>query len=120
MEPNDYRTAFVDWQAGTGRFDQWSLKGVRVTEKGLQMAAGEAAAGTDPFPAGGYNGGSYYNGGAFLVGEALSPVIEADFDFRDAIASWNARTPAGCWIEADISAQAGGSLDEVVCAGRVG
>ena len=66
-----------------------------------------ASDGSDPYPAGGYNGGNFYNGGSFKVGEATSPVVPASFAFTEAIASWNADTPAGTWIETQISARFG-------------
>ena len=42
------------------------------------------------------------------TGALLSPVVETQASFRDAIASWNADTPAGAWIELDLRARIAG------------
>jgi hypothetical protein len=42
------------------------------------------------------------------TGALLSPVVETQAPFRDAIASWNADTPAGAWIELDLRARIAG------------
>ncbi|HET6626344.1 MAG TPA: C39 family peptidase [Nocardioidaceae bacterium] len=33
-----------------------------------------------------------------------SPVVSADFPVTELIASWNARTPTGCWLEVEVAA----------------
>lgn len=74
----------------------------------LEFDGATASPGTDPFGVGGYNGRNYYNGGSFLVGEADSPVITVnDFNYKEAILSWNADTPPGSWIEVQFRAQYG-------------
>ena len=65
----------------------------------LELDSSTPSPGADPYAAGTYEGGNYYNGGLFFVGEATSGVIETGFDYKDAIASWNASTPPGTWIE---------------------
>ncbi|HSJ88142.1 MAG TPA: peptidase C39 family protein [Anaerolineales bacterium] len=103
-----YQTGFVRWRAADGGFGGWTLDGVQRTNNTLQLDAATAKAGTDPYPAGGYNGGNYYNGGSFVVGEALSPVVSTTrFNFTEAIASWNASTPPGTWLEVQFTAQYG-------------
>jgi hypothetical protein len=104
-----YTTGFKRWRAADGGFALWNRSGVSLAADGsLQLAPSAATTGSDPYPAGGYNGGNYYNGGSFLVGEAISPIVPASFSFAEAIASWNATTPAGSWIEILISAEVGG------------
>lgn len=105
-----YQTGFVDWRASDGGFDDgWTRTGIQFTDDGtLQIDPGSAVGGTDPYPAGTYYGGNYYNGGDYLFGEATSPEMSANFNFQEAIASWNARTPTGTWIEVDISARLNG------------
>jgi hypothetical protein len=61
----------------------------------------------DPYPMGGYYGGNYYNGGSFYVGEATSSVVETTFNYTEAIASWNATTPEGSWVEVQFRARYG-------------
>jgi len=43
------------------------------------------------------------------VGEATSPEITTTFNYQEAIASWNATTPAGTWVEIQFRAQYGGT-----------
>ncbi|WP_309890005.1 C39 family peptidase [Archangium sp.] len=103
------QSGFVRWQAARGDFSSWQRTGVALAADGsLQLNPSTAVAGTDPYAPGTYNGGNFYNGGGFRVGEALSPIMSAGFSFREAIASWEAETPTGTWIETQIRAQVGG------------
>ena len=106
-----YQTGFVRWRAADGAdggFDGWMLIGVKRNASGaLEFDAATAEAGSDPYPAGTYNEGNYYNGGAFFVGEVISPEISTSFNYRQAIASWNASTPPGSWLEVLFRAQYG-------------
>ncbi len=73
---------------------------MRLRDDGaLSLQGAPARAAQDPYPPGGYHGRNFYNGGAFLVGEATSAVTPAGIGFHQAIASWNATTPPGTWIE---------------------
>ena len=104
--PTPYRTAFTRWRAVDGGFRGWSMAGTRLAPDGsLSLNLATARAGRDR--RGGYAGRNFYNGGAFLVGEAVSPVVPTAFDFREAIAAWNADTPAGTWIETRVRARVG-------------
>jgi Peptidase_C39 like family len=101
-----YSTGFVRWRAADGGFAGWDLSGANITADGtLQLDPATAQSGSDV--AGGYYSRNFYNGGSFLVGEALSPVTPTRFGFFQAIASWNASTPPGTWIETKISVQIG-------------
>ena len=60
----------------------WSWSGVRET--------------IDDHPR--LNGHPMYNGGPHLVGSLRGPIVETD-PFDEAIASWNASTPPGTWLE---------------------
>jgi len=103
-----YQTGFIRWRAATNGFSGWTLNGVKLNVSGaLEFNLATASPGTDPFGVGGYNGGNYYNGGSFRVGEATSPKISAAFNYKEAIASWNATTPPGSWVEVQIRAQYG-------------
>jgi hypothetical protein len=104
-----YATGFARWRAADGAFAGWQRDGVAIGANGaLTLDAGTAHPGTDPYAPGAYNGGNYYNGGSFYVGEATSPVTTAPFAFTQAIASWNAATPAGTWIETQFREQIAG------------
>ena len=106
-----YQTGFVRWRAADvvadKNFSGWTLNGVKLNAGALEFDAATASAGTDPYAAGAYNGGNYYNAGSFFVGEATSPEVTTSFDYKEAIASWNASTPAGSWVEIQFRAQYG-------------
>src|SRR5215211_6442384 len=102
-----YQTGFKRWRAADNGFSSWTLSGVKLNAAALEIDPGTASAGSDPYAAGAYNGGNYYNGGSFKVGEATSPVITTAFNFKEAIASWNASTPLGSWVEIQFRAQYG-------------
>ena len=103
-----YQTGFVRWRAAEDGFAGWELSGVTLKPDGtLEVDPATATSGTDPYAAGGYNGGNYYNGGSFKVGEATSPEIGTPFSYKEAIASWNASTPPGSWVEVQLRAQYG-------------
>ncbi len=102
-----YQTGFVRWRADDNGFSSWAMNGVILNAGALEFDAATAGTGTDPFAAGTYNGGNYYNGGSFFVGEAISPEITTAFNYKEAIASWNASTPAGSWVEIQFRAQYG-------------
>jgi len=104
-----YQTGFVRWRAADAGFAGWSAgSGVKLTNGALAFDSATAGSQvSDPYAAGSYYGGNYYNGGSFYVGEATSPEISTPFNFTEAIASWNASTPTGTWIEAQFRAQYG-------------
>ncbi len=103
-----YRTAFVEWRGGDGGFAGWQRAGVILGADGsLVLDPSTASSETDPYPPGGYYGHDFYNAGSYLVGEAVSPETRTAFGFREAIASWNASTPAGTWVETQIRARLG-------------
>jgi hypothetical protein len=103
-----FQTGFDRWQAANGDFAGWQRSAVNVTSGGvLVFDYVNAAVESDPYPAGGYDGGNYYNAGSYHVGEATSPEVPVGFAFTEAIASWNATTPAGTWVETLIRARDG-------------
>lgn len=107
-----YQTGFVRWRAAEDGFSEWTLNGAKLNAGGaLEFDPETASAGSDPYAAGTYNGGNYYNGDSnvdsFKVGEAISPEIPTGFNYTDAIASWNASTPAGTWVEIQFRARYG-------------
>lgn len=103
-----YQTGFKIWQAAEDGFTDWTLDGVQLLNGELQLDLSNAKTEVDPYLPGEYYGGNFYNGGTFLVGEAISPVMPVDFAFTEAIASWNASTPTGAWIETLIAARLDG------------
>jgi hypothetical protein len=103
-----FQTGFVRWRAADGGFNGWTLNGVKLSAGGeLEFDSTTASPGTDPYAAGAYNGGNYYNAGSFFVGEATSPEITTPFEYKEAIASWNASTPEDSWVEVQFRAQYG-------------
>ena len=106
---SSYTTGFARWSAASGGFGSWTRSGTRVDATGaLTLDLATAVSGSDPYAAGGYNGGNFYNGGTFVVGEATSPIVVPSAAFFEAIPSWNAATPNGTWAEAQLRARVGG------------
>jgi hypothetical protein len=106
----DYQTGFKRWRTADGDFDGWSMTAGTTINASGELTFDLATAGnkvSDPFAEGAYEGGNYYNAGEFYVGEATSPVMQTGFNFTEAIASWNANTPEGSWIEVQFRAQYG-------------
>ena len=104
------QSASTRWQASRGDFNSWQLSGAsRAADGSLQLLPGQAWAGTDPYGPGGFAGGNYYNGGSFVQGEVTSPIVTSSFGFRQAIASWEALTPTGTWVETLIRVQVSGT-----------
>jgi hypothetical protein len=104
-----YRTAETVWKAVDNGFQSWSLAGaVRNADGTVALDPATATAESDPYPPGGYLGGNFYNGGSYVVGEAVSPVTAASLPFAEAIASWNAQAPPGTWIETQMRARVEG------------
>src|SRR5688500_2602762 len=105
---NTYQTGFARWRAADHGFDTWQPFGVALAADGtLRLDPATAIPGSDLYPPDGYHGRSFYNGGSFIVGEALGPVVLAGFGYAEAIASWNADTPPGTWIETQLRARIG-------------
>ena len=105
----EYKTGFIRWRAADSDFSDWTLDGVKLHASGaLEFDSATASSGSDPYAPGSYNGGNYYNGGSFQVGEATSPEISTAFSYKEAIASWNASTPPGSWVEIQFRARYGG------------
>lgn len=103
-----YRTGFTRWRAADNALSTWQRDGTTLADDGtLQLDLQTAYPDSDPYPAGSYQGHNFYNGGSFVVGAAVSPVIESSFAFSQAIASWNADTPAGTWIETRVRTRIG-------------
>ena len=98
-----YQVGYLLWQ-GTD-FGSWTKTAVTTQPDGtLTLDYASAISGSDP--AGAYYDRNFYNGGSYRVGEAISPVLST-FAFNQAIASWNAATPTGTWIETQMRARFG-------------
>jgi hypothetical protein len=106
-DKSQYQTGFTRWRAADGALSDWELHGVVLVSGVAQIDLPTANPEKDPYPAGGYNGHNYYNGGSFWVGEMTSPEITTSFNFSEAIASWNADTPTGSWIETQLRVKIG-------------
>ncbi len=102
----DYQAGFVHWRATDDAFSSWELSGTTLVQGGLTLDPISATPGDDPI--GAYNGKNFYNGGIYMVGKAIGPVINTPFAYTEAITSWNADTPAGTWIETQMRVQIDG------------
>jgi hypothetical protein len=101
-------TRFVRWRSHKDEFDDWQRDGVRLNPDGaLELDLGTASMGSDPYGSGGYYARDYYNGGTFQFGEARGPIVEVPPGFTEAVASWNADTPPGTWVETQVRARFG-------------
>ena len=108
-----YETGFDRWRAADGAFASgWTFAGTTLSGGAITLAATGTTTETDPFAAGTYNSGNYYNGGSYTVGTVTGPGVMTDGTFREAIASWNADTPVGTWIEARMQIHINGSWHE--------
>lgn len=92
-----YQTGFSKW-TGSG-LAGFSGAGARFDGTQLTLDRETAVTETDP--------GGMRNGGSYLVGEAVGPELAVNFAFTEAIASWNASTPEGTWVEVLLRAQIG-------------
>lgn len=102
-----YKTGLDLWRAADSGFSDWALSGVKLQDGMLALDPAYAKQETDTYLPGGYNGGNYYTGGSYLVGEATGPVVSAASGIREAVPSWNADTPAGTWVEVQMRAYFG-------------
>lgn len=102
-----YQTGFDRWRAAEDGFASWDRSGISLVGGSLVLDPATASPGTDPYAAGAYYGGNFYNAGDFRVGEATSPEVAPGYAWSEAIASWNADTPAGTWVEILIAARFG-------------
>src|SRR5262245_26573751 len=108
-----YQTGFDRWRAADGAFATgWTRDGTVLNGGAITLDPAAAATETDPFAAGAYNGGNYYTGGSYKVGTITGPDVMTAVPFREAIASWDADTPAGTWIEARMQIHIDGSWHE--------
>lgn len=96
-------------------FRTWTASGVSIDGTGHAMLCSRALScvrsvrhGHDPFPGGGYHGHNFYNGGQFHYGRLTSPVVRTPDGFTQAVASWNAVTPSGTWVEIRLCAHIDG------------
>ncbi|MEO5953333.1 MAG: hypothetical protein ABIQ44_12780, partial [Chloroflexia bacterium] len=109
--PTLYKAETRTWRAASNGFAAWQRDGVSlvtaVTTGTLRLDVPSARLATDPYRAGAYKSGNFYNGATFIVGEATSPIITPTFQFSQAIPSWNAETPSGTWIEVQMRARVG-------------
>ncbi len=98
-----YSTDYNAWRS----FGTWSTTGAgtSVTADGRLTLGLGTQTGSDT--AGAYYGGNFYNAGTYTVGEATSTWQTPDTPYTEAIASWNADTPPGTWVETLIRARFG-------------
>ena len=109
-------------------FSGWSLNGVQVDispqasarlcpQPGMTCSAvdidggalqydttARLCQGRDPYKAGKYNNENYYNGNTFFFGTMTSPVITPQKPITSVVASWNAETRPGTWLQLHIRA----------------
>lgn len=103
----DSRQSNLWLNASQAEFAGWQLNGLKTVGDTLQLDPAALKSGRDPYPAGAYRSGNYYNGGSFSYGQAVAPYYSPAGGFDSAIASWNAVTPPGTWVEVRLRALVG-------------
>jgi hypothetical protein len=98
-----YQTGFDRWRAADDGFAGWTFDHTALAGGAIVLAGGTA--GTDV--PGAFNGRNMYNGGSYVVGEATSPEVTTGSPLAEGIASWNADTPPGTWIETQVRGRIG-------------
>ncbi|MFT0819225.1 hypothetical protein [Synechococcus sp. W60.3] len=111
-----YRTGFQRWRAGEAQgFQDWSTQGICLNARGqlildpeglrqeVSLEEPEVALRTPSRLRD--RGRPFYPLGPYWVGEATSPAVPTSFPMVGAIASWNATTPPGTWLELWIRAK---------------
>ncbi len=74
----------------------------------IEMIAGRGTTARDPFGAGNYQGGTYYNGGSYRYAVASSPDVEWAHGVDQIVPSFEVDTPPGTWVNVKVSARVGG------------
>ena len=108
-EGDGYRVTLVRWRASDSGFSGWELAGTSPNAGGALVLDPATAQPGEDIP-GAFHGRNFYNGAAYSVGEATSPLAPTGFGFTRAVPSWNAQTPPGTWIEVHVRAQLAGRL----------
>lgn len=80
----------------------------RLADGTVGMIAGRGTMGQDPFGAGNYQGGSYYNGGSYRFAVASSPDVEWAHGVDQIVPSFEVDTPPGTWVNVKVSARVAG------------
>jgi hypothetical protein len=99
-----YQTGFTSWRSDGGLGTWTPANGAGIVEGSLGVT-GSGSLETDSYPPGSYHGGDFYTGGSYYVSEATSPEVQVSLAAREAVASSNASTPEGTWIETWIRVQ---------------
>ncbi|MBI5531637.1 MAG: C39 family peptidase [Deltaproteobacteria bacterium] len=107
--PEQHGPMFVA-RAASGEFASFALEDAIVAADGaIELPQGAGKQGTDPYGSKGWNGGNYYNGGAYRFGLARSVEWTSASAFDEVVPSFEATTPAGSWIEIDLAVRSGGA-----------
>src|SRR5262249_48879315 len=118
---NDSAAAFAAWTTNGTTTSGGNIQLASSRKAPLTCASGDIdggatsydahvglCAGTDPYAPGTYStrsgGMNYYNGGSFFFATLLSPVHATAAAIDHIIASWDAATPAGTWLELHVRA----------------
>ncbi len=95
--PAAHNVTFTGWDIGDVTAPGGTSRGTAVTGGALTLSN----------PTGTLSYDDPHDGSAIPTdydkGTWVSPVINPDFDFTELIASWNAHTPGGSWIEVSVS-----------------
>lgn len=95
--------------ADRGELAAFTLDEAIVAADGaLEIASGGGHPGTDPYGAGNWHGGNFYNGGSYAYAIATSPVHVFRAPFDSVTPSFEATTPPGTWVHVKLEARVAG------------
>jgi len=80
----DASPILLRWRAAQNRFSDWTLQNLEITSEGALRLIEPTR--------------THQVGLNVFLGEATSPIVE-NLLFQEAVASWNAQTPAGTWMD---------------------
>lgn len=101
-DSTSYRAETTRWRAAEGQFAGWQGVGVSLAPDGsLRLDRGKTRGEAERY------GPGRHRHGAGFVGETTGPVVTAAFPFSEAVPSWNASTPTGTWLEAQLRVRLG-------------
>ncbi len=106
-QAGDTRQSEMWLNASRAEFTGWQHHATTVSGEQIQLDSRNLLPGHDPYGAGQFQAGNYYNGGSFFYGEALAPYYSPAGGFDSAVVSWNALTPANTWVELRLRALVG-------------
>jgi len=107
--PRAYNGPLFLRRAEAGELSAFERDELVVASSGeLELRPGGGHAGKDPYAAGTYHGGNFYNAGSYRYGVARSTLWVSARPFDSVVPSFEALTPPGTWIAVSLSVRVDG------------